>query len=187
MNTVFGEAQNPVRNGSGLGSATTRCRPSEATARREGRAGQRRGGLSRRLRVAESRDCDERRANRADDGMNGVPGRVHPLESLSATNSITIEGHRCADDPAVVEELWELIGQVDQVITAGEAEQRHRRIQIHAGRESKTERPAKRGDDVHKMIIGALKGVDVTHLTREQLEAGLDSSGSHRGTRVNCR
>ena len=93
--------------------------------------------------LAQRGDRDQRAAERADEGVDGVPQRVDPRH-LVGDELDGVEHDRGADDPVVVEDR-ELRRQLDPVEPRGQSEHGHGRVEVDAGGQREAERAAQRG------------------------------------------
>jgi len=115
-------------------------------------AAEKRGkNLHGRRRVAERRHRERRAANRPDEGVHGVPQRVHPRDFVGdELDAVQPAGD--ADHPEAAEHL-KVRRQRHPAKPRRKANERHRRVQIHAGRQRKSEGPPDEGQGFHGFFV----------------------------------
>src|SRR5471030_3135303 len=95
--------------------------------------------------MAKHLDREQRAANRPDDGVNGVPGRIHPRDFIREKLE-EIENARDRDDPRMAQDFERMIvrRQDDPVLIDREAGYEDGEVKIDPGETSQAERHAQK-------------------------------------------
>ena len=129
----------------------------------------------RRTRVAEYLNCEQRAADRANNGVDRVPDRIYPWDFIGEKFE-EIENTSDRDDPRVAEDFQRLIlwRQSDPVKMDGESGNENGQVKIDAGERGQTE------SDSKKIKLLHLENIDVG----ESLSRVSLSSGSNDEARI---
>ena len=110
--------------------------------------------------MAEHLNREERAADRPDDGVNGVPGRIHPRDFVREKFE-EIENARDRDDPGMAEDFERLIvrREDDPVQVYRQAGDEDGEVKIDPGETGQAERHAQKVESFHAEIsVRALCG-----------------------------
>ena len=108
--------------------------------------------------MAEHLNREERAADRPDDGVNGVPGRIDPRDFVREKFE-EIENARDRDDPGMAEDFERLIvrREDDPVLVYRQAGDEDGEVKIDPGETGQAERNAQKVESFHAEISGALR------------------------------
>ena len=106
--------------------------------------------------IAEHLNCKQGAADRANDSVDRVPGRIEPWNFVREKFQ-EVEDARDCDDPRVPEDLERLIlwRQRDPMEMDGESSGENREIKVDPGQASQAERDRKDVQLLHAESIGA--------------------------------
>ena len=116
--------------------------------------GQRDDDVERRVGLAQHPDGKEGAANRPDDGMDRVPGRIDPRHFIGEKFQ-DVEGAGDPEDEGLAQDGERLVfgREHDPVLVNGETGDEDRQVEIDSGEAGQTERDTEEVKPIHSQIM----------------------------------